>query len=59
MYKVFEAQSRNPQQGDWFLQINEDINEVDLQEIKSMSKYSYKCKVKKAIKKSAFNWLIA
>ena len=63
MYKVFEAQSRNPQKGNWVLQIIDDINKVDLQltfeEIKSMSKYSYNGKVKKAIRKSAFNWLIA
>jgi hypothetical protein len=54
---------KKPQKGDLVLQIIEYINEVDLQltfeKIKSMSEYSYNGKVKKAIRKTAFNWLIA
>ena len=63
MYKIFDTKSRKPQKRDWVLQIIDDINEVDLQltfkEIKTMSTYSYKCKVKNVIRKAAFNWLIA
>ena len=63
LYKFFEAQSKHPQKGDWVLQINEDLKEVELNltfsEIKCMSVFSFNTRVRKAIMKSAFKYLIA
>ena len=63
VYKFLEAQLKNPQKGDWILQVKQDIEDVDLKmtlsEIKLMSEYSFHNRVRKAINKSAFNWLIA
>ena len=55
--------SRYPQKGDWFLQIKEDLNEVNLNmtfdEISKLSDYSFQKIVKKAINQAAFKWLIS
>ena len=63
LYKFFEAQSKHPQKGDWVLQIKEDLKDVELNltfsEIKCMSDFSFNTRVKKAIMKSAFKYLIA
>ena len=62
MYKFVEAQSKWPQKGDWISMVKKDFNEVELNltfdEISVMSDYTYNTKVKNAIRKSAFNWLI-
>ena len=62
MYKFFEAQSQWPQKGDWISMVKKDVNEIELNltfdEISVMSDYSYNTKVKNAIRKTAFNWLI-
>ena len=62
MYKFFEAQSKWPQKGDWISMVKKDVNEIELNltfdEISVMSDYSYNTKVKNAIRKTAFNWLI-
>ena len=62
LYKIFQVQSRYPQKGDWILQIRQDLEDVKLtlsfDEISILSDDAYHTKVKKAIKQSAFNWLI-
>ena len=53
----------NPVKGDWSEQVLSDIREINLQlsiqEIKQLSRESFRGKVKKAIETAAFKWLIA
>ena len=59
--KFFIAQLENPVQGDWTNQVKKDINEVALdtsmEEIKMMSKETFKEIVKASISKAAFIYL--
>ena len=64
MYKFFEAQLRDPQRGDWVLQVKQDLIDVKLQDITfdqiaTMTEYSFQLKVKRAIDRFAFDWLIS
>ena len=63
MHKFFSAQFKYPQKGDWVLQVSQDMKEVNLNltlsEISEMSIDSYRSLVNKAIKRSAFNWLLS
>ena len=62
LFKFFEAQNRYPQKGDWVAQVKKDLIEVNLDvsfdEISKISKYSFKLKVKEAITRKAFDWLM-
>ena len=62
LFKFFNAQLENPVKGDWSEQVLLDISEIDLQltmqEIKNLSKESFRAKVKKAIERAALIWLI-
>ena len=59
---LFKAQNQNPVRGDWSEQIKSDMNEIKLQlsleEIKSLSKESFRLKLKKVIYSAAFKWLM-
>ena len=54
----FKAQNKNPVRGDWSDQIKSDMKEINLQltleEIKSLSKESFRLKLKKVIYTAAF-----
>ena len=62
LFKFCNVQLENPVQGDWSEQVLLDISEIDLQltmqEIKNLSKESFRAKVKKAIERAALIWLI-
>ena len=55
------SQLENPDQGDWTNQVKNDLNEVALdtsmEEIKMMSKETFKERVKVSISKAAFTYL--
>ena len=57
LFKFFKAQLDNPVKGDWSEQVFFDIREINLQvslqEIKRLSKETFRVKVKKAIDKMA------
>ena len=59
--KIFEAQLRNPANGDWVLKVQEDLEmlgfETKLDEIKSFKKQSFKNLVKNKINSLALNYL--
>ena len=61
MLKFFKAQLENPSPGDWAVQVQEDLEEIDMnitmEEIKAVSEDSFRRKVKAAIQKAAFKWL--
>ena len=61
LHKFFKAQMENPVKGDWAPQVEQDLKDLDIkysfEEIKSMSKQTFKVKVKSAIKIKAFEWL--
>ena len=63
LYKFFQAQVTDPKKGDWVPSVIQDIKDVnlnmDFDEISLMSENSYTHKVKVAIRKAAFNWLIS
>ena len=62
IFKFFKAQLENPVKGDWSEQLKSDISEIDLkltmEEISILSKESFRTKLKKAINKAAFKWLM-
>ena len=60
--KFFKAQLENPVKGDWSEMVNSDLSEINLQltieEIRGLSLESFRTKVKNAIEKAAFKWLL-
>ena len=60
--KFFVAQCENPSKGDWWFDAKKDLLdlhlEMSLEEIKRMSKNSFKTKVKLAIEREALKFLI-
>ena len=62
LFKFFKAQLDNPVKGDWSEQVLFDLEEINLQlsfeEIKRLSKETFRMKLKKAIDKAALKWLI-
>ena len=61
LYKFLLAQMESPVIGDWWLTVQNDIDEfklnLSLHEIKSMSKSSFKTRVKDCASKEGFKWL--
>ena len=61
LYKYLLAQMESPISGDWWLTVQNDIDEFKLNlylhEIKSMSKASFKTRVKDCASKEGFKWL--
>ena len=55
LLKFFNAQNREPTKNDWVITVKEDLEkleiDIDFEEIKSMSKYSWLKIVKEACKK--------
>ena len=62
LFKFFNAQLDNPVKGDWSEQVLLDLKEINLQltleEIKNLSKETFRVKLKKAIDGAALKWLI-
>ena len=61
LYKFLMAQIETPKEGDWWLSVLQDINdlklEVTLHEIKNMTKETFKTRVKLAASQDALKWL--
>ena len=61
LHRFFLAQLENPVQSDWTIQVKKDLEEVALgasmEEIKMMTKESFKERVKASVIKAAFNYL--
>ena len=61
LYKLLLAQMESPISGDWWLTVQNDIDEfklnMSLHEIKSMSKASFEIRVKNCASKEGFKWL--
>ena len=58
IHKFFTAQCRNPVKGDWVMTVKEYLSDLDInmtfEQMKSMSKQSYKNMVKEKVRTASF-----
>ena len=63
LFKFFDAQLQNPQNGDWVLTVQENLNDIgfkiELDKIKSVKQDKFKKMTKTYIYKAAFEYLLA
>ena len=61
MYKFLNAQMEDPKDGDWWLTVKDNMEElkmnVSLHEIKTMLKEKFKKQVQQTVESAAFEWL--